>query len=113
MTRDELEASLLEAIKEEDAPFGDHEVWPLVLEEFYDKTRWSIIYRYVFKHVPTGRFFAACIARPATEYQECDSTPDIEEVEAVEVTTVEYRALPKKQGERKVAWPPPAPKVTE
>lgn len=63
----------------------DHEDWEKVESEIVESSRWSIIYSGVFKHIPTGKYYAASWSVGATEQQDEQPFEYEDEVEFYEV----------------------------
>ena len=77
---------------------SDKEEFCTIHKEFIEQTRWSVRYRIISRHNPTGRLFAWAYDAPATEMQEGqDEYPptvdQISEVKAVEKMVTKYDAI--------------------
>ena len=68
-------------------------------EKIVDQGRWDTMFKKVFKHVPSGKFYMLHYSLGSTEQQECDpfeySDPEPEEVELREVTKKEWMKVAK------------------
>jgi len=75
--------------------YQDHEDFELVQTTIVDKTRWSVIYHGVYKHLPTNKFYSVDWSVGATEQQdespfEYDKEVEFIEVEPREVTVIKW-----------------------
>lgn len=84
----------MEEIDDWDLPWG-LEKGMVVQDEITDHNRWSVWHELIFRAPDDGKLWRLSYQKPATEMQECDRWPDLEavQVEAVEVTTVQYRGV--------------------
>lgn len=65
-----------------------HEDWQPVEDDIIESTRWSILHKGVFKHIPTNKYYVLYWSVGATEYQ--DERPfECEEPKPIEVQQVE------------------------
>jgi hypothetical protein len=70
---------------------GDNtEFEDVVPESVYDTDRWTISYSKVVKEIATGNFFDISWAVGATEYQDVELEPFIQQVYPIQVTKTEY-----------------------
>lgn len=75
--------------------YSDHEDFETIKTQIIDKSRWSVFYDGVFKHIQTEKLYWVSWSVGATEYQEegpfeYGGEVDFIEVKPVEVVKIEY-----------------------
>lgn len=74
----------------------DSDLYEIMEDEIIDTSRWSSIYKQVFKDKQTGKFYTTTYSTGATEcqdeqpYEYESDTITLDEVVAKEVTTIQY-----------------------
>lgn len=88
---------MAEKITDEDllreAAWGDADGFETVQTKIIDHRRWSVTMETVFRRQSDGKLFAMYWDRGATESQDNEYAIEALEVEAVEVTVIEYQVV--------------------
>lgn len=81
-----------------DIVYGDNpDFEDVVPESPYNKGRWAIFYSKVVKETATGNFFRVSWSVGATEYQDVELEPFIQQVYPIQVTKTEYTTEAQKE----------------
>lgn len=78
--------------EEEEDFFDDEDFTEVTIKEIYDQRRWATCYSQVFKY-KDGTFWKASWKRGSTECQETDLQLSVWQVEPVQVTVTQYKAV--------------------